>query len=84
VVSFAAFNIADGTAISELHRRHRVHKVRDLPAELDCPGRCPKAAANVSNTLGTSSGRARRYAVVATMMAATACAAVVVGAGGAA
>ena len=28
---FAAFNIADGTVISELHRRHRGDRVQEVP-----------------------------------------------------
>ena len=28
---FAAFNIADGTVISELHRRHRAARVQEIP-----------------------------------------------------
>jgi DDE superfamily endonuclease len=36
---FAAFNIADGTVISELHRRHRVTEFRKFLVRIDRP--CP-------------------------------------------
>jgi hypothetical protein len=32
---FAAFNIADGTVISELHRRHRAIEFRKFPVRID-------------------------------------------------
>ena len=56
---FAAFNIADGTVISELHRQHRASRVQEIPGR-DRQGRPARSWTSTWSATTTAPTRPRR------------------------